>query len=753
MCKQLWATNMSFNDNKIRSGYEFVKEVVERNRFRSGDYLISAADGVECQWIEFKAVARVGNQDPDVQRKCNEEGLSIAEACDSETKRNLKRIAKAVLSLYNTRGGCILIGVCEEDGKVRPTAFPKSQDRGDKLGISSRFSISSILRYFSGLTRSIVLTIKDLKTLRELNSVFKLKCGSDNGSPPKDIRLDSLFERKIIFYKGIPIVALLVKWTANRSGVVLCSEDDDRSLLLIYRKGADNEVCNWPLVANQRNLFDEIRNDAESNEDLYSKKIALSYLKRPNSVMRMLDKAVHLLDRSFVVYAAKYVLSPVAQDKLLTRLRISLLYYGVYFLFLNALLIWFPGARLILLTAIFLGLAVSIGEMKKRIENLGLSIWVLVPPGIFILLSTVAPSKIWSICVGSIGLVASLGILSFMLKSPRLKADNESVLSQIVTLCAYLSVTIVQFPFVLFAISESGRSRLGNYILAFVVNFIPVVSSIVASRIAIVYYDGLIVGCVLMFYLPYILLFVCSVFSYGSEIVVVPKGVRASFAWLCEKVIILSVIGLFYMIIVSLGAMRDASEKKKWDNEILRSKTQVVNSGKNKADTVNDEKNSSKEQLTVNDCFAQAFASYYYCYSNEVCAILVQYDSGREDGNYRYNIALNRHYNGLKNIEYSFVGNLNDDDFEDDDFYEDDCFADFLSNKKLDVNEGLIKLFLEYIEAIRQARDSSANGLGDARNAFNGTANEVRLQLFDRFEAMNLKIDWRYIEWINRSRR
>jgi hypothetical protein len=123
-----------------------------------------------------------------------------------------------------------------------------------------------------------------------------------------------------------------------------------------------------------------------------------------------------------------------------------------------------------------------------------------------------------------------------------------------------------------------------------------------------------------------------------------------------------------------------------------------------------------------------------------------------EDANYKYNVALNRHYNGLKSIEYSFVGSLDDQDFEGDDFYEDDCFADFLSNKKLDVNEELMKLFFEYIEAIRQARDLSATGLGDASNAFNGTANEVKLRLFNRFEAMKLNINWRYIEWINRSR-
>ena len=543
---------MSFNDNKIRSGYEFAKEVIDRNRFQSGDWLIKAADGVECQWLEFKAVARICNTDREVLRKIREERLSISEACDLETKQNLKRIAKTVLSLYNTRGGCILIGVCEEDGKPRPTAFSKLQDKGDKLVINIRVSISRILRYFPSLTKSIVLTIKELNTLRELNSFFKLKCGNDNDSQTKDILLDSLFERKIIFYKGIPIIALLVKWTANRNGVVLYSEDDDRSLRLVYREGANNEVCNWPLVVNQRNSFDEIRDYAESNEDLYSKIISLSYLKRLNPLMRMLDKAVCLFDKSFVASAVKYVLSPVPQDKLYARLRISFMYYGIYFLFLNALLIWFADAKLILLIAILLGLGVSILEMKKRAEDLGLSIWSFIPPAIFILMSTIAPLSPSLLCVTSLAFVTSLAILSFMVKSPRLKVDNETILSQIMALFVYLSVTIVQFPFVFFAISESGRSILGNYILAFVVNLIPVVSSIVASRISIVYYDGLIVGCFFIFYLPYILLFISSLFCYGREIVIVPQRFRGRFAWFCEKVIILSAIGLFYMIFVSL---------------------------------------------------------------------------------------------------------------------------------------------------------------------------------------------------------
>jgi hypothetical protein len=297
----------------------------------------------------------------------------------------------------------------------------------------------------------------------------------------------------------------------------------------------------------------------------------------------------------------------------------------------------------------------------------------------------------------------------------------------------------------------------GNYILAFFVNLVPVVSSIAASHIAIVYYDGFFVGCTLMFYSPYVLLFLCAICSSASEIVIVPKMLRNRFSWLCEKVIILSLLGLIYMILVSLGAIREASDKKRWNREISEPKTRITTSGKKQVqppvEHPNAEKDSLKERLTINDYFAQAFASYYYCYSNEVCSILAQYDEcGREISNRRYNIALNRHYNGLKNIEYSFVGSQGGRAFETEDFEEDDYFADFLSNSKLVVDSEIIKLFLEYMEAIRQVGDSSTGGLGDVRHAFCDTANEIRQCLFARFETMKLKIDWRYVEWINRPR-
>ncbi len=123
-----------------------------------------------------------------------------------------------------------------------------------------------------------------------------------------------------------------------------------------------------------------------------------------------------------------------------------------------------------------------------------------------------------------------------------------------------------------------------------------------------------------------------------------------------------------------------------------------------------------------------------------------------EDCNRRYKIAINRHYNGLKNIEYSFIGSSNVEDFEDEDFDEEDYFGDFLSDRKLDVDGRITELFLEYIEAIRQVDDPSGGGDNDVRNSFSNKANEIRQRLFDRFKEMELKINWRFIEWINRPR-
>ena len=82
------------------------------------------------------------------------------------------------------------------------------------------------------------------------------------------------------------------------------------------------------------------------------------------------------------------------------------------------------------------------------------------------------------------------------------------------------------------------------------------------------------------------------------------------------------------MILVSLGAIRESSVKKRWNREISEPKTRVTTSAKKQVqppvEPPNAEKVSLKERVTINDYFAQAFASYYYCYSNEVCSIIAQ---------------------------------------------------------------------------------------------------------------------------------
>ena len=178
---------MSSRDCKVLSGYEFVQEVIDRNRFRAGDNLVNAGGG-ECQWLEFKAVVRIGIGDREVQRRVKE-GTPVTDACNSETRRNLERIAKAIVSLYNTRGGCVLIGVCEQNGIAVPTVYSESADCESRLVKRGLFRI---LRYLLAFFKGVFTTIKDLKALGGLNSLFKLRRNNDGQST--DVQLEHLFE-------------------------------------------------------------------------------------------------------------------------------------------------------------------------------------------------------------------------------------------------------------------------------------------------------------------------------------------------------------------------------------------------------------------------------------------------------------------------------------------------------------------------------------------------------------------------------
>ena len=752
---------MILNNPKVLSGYEFVHEVILRNRFRAGDYLVSA-DGGECQWLEFKALVGVGGDDEDVQSLCTGKGMSVKDACTLETRRNLQRIAKSIISLHNTRGGCILIGICEENGVALPTVYSTSRDGGRTFGASC---LGGLYRRVRSFFKGFVSIFKDMGLLRALDSLFVLRHIGGPVDRQRCLALGDLFERKILFFKGVPIIALVVKCAGESENVILYAEEPKGEFHLAFRQCADNEDCAWPLSVNQKQAFDEVWREAGVNDDLYQKIISLSCLNRPNPVLRRIDQILHLFDKSFVTSAVSYVFAHVPSDKLYARLKVSFLYYGIYFLIMNTLQVWAIGPRVLLSILILVGLLVAFFELMDRVEKLEMCIWVLIPAGMFALLGSVAPASPCVVYVSSAGLVACLAFLALIVKSPLLKTEYESAVLQMVTLFVYLTVTVVQFPFVLFAISESSRSQILNCALAFVVNMIPVVSSILASRIAMVYYDGFIVGCVLLFYLPYILLFACALFTCDSEIVVVPKRMRHVFSWICTKVIILSLIGSFYMVVVSMKAIDEAADKKKWDAEIAVSKNKKHQPVKNEVNPIRQEEAPvAQGRLTINDCFAQAFASYYYCYSNEVSRILAQHEKyGKDAVNCGLRASASWHYKGLKNIEYSFIGSTTPDECDDDDesydweggdedVDEEGCFDDFLSNKKLDVDVTIVRLFREYVKTIRQEIDSADDGRDDVGGPFEGNANEIRRKLFDLFETMKLHIDWGYVRWINRPR-
>ena len=738
---------MGLIDQKVMSGYEFVSEVIRRNRFRAGDNLISL-EGGECQWLEFKAVVGIGSDDAEVQRLHREKMISLVEACKFETGRNLDRIAKAIISLYNIRGGCVLIGVCEKDGKPVPTAESVISTHWKKSGF-----ISVLLRLLT-LLKGVYSIVKDLRFLRSLKQRCELKFNADGECQSNSVLIEHLFDRKIIFYRSVPIIALVVKCASSSNKVALYSNGAHEEDYLLFRRGAHNETCAWPLVANQANLFEETRNDAVTNDDLRQKFLALSY-QNPNSVIRMLNAFVQCFDRSLVASAVTYMFSPVSIEKMDARLRVSFVYYAIIFLSLNGLLIWFPGYKLIVQVLILICLVVAFCEIRKRIEH-SWSCNFLCFPLVFILLSVVAPLKEWAVYTSSMGLsVSAVGFL-LVSRSPRLKDVSDKMLSQLVTLLVYMIMLVVQYPFILFALSDGTQPlSLKTYILSVVVDFIPVVSSIVAYNVSIRYYDGFFIGGFLLFYMPYVLMGMADM----DGITIGPKRVRDVLESVCPKVVILAFLGLWYMLLISIGAIgRLVDDASIMLNPIRTNDSgiNITNTGAGIVTKLNSETNNGGiVQLTINDCFAQAVSSYYYSFSNEISQIQAKWRENSDSVRIRrYKDAVSFYYKGLKNIEWSFFGCPDEDDIDDDWLEEDDYFDDdFLSNRRLDIDNRLTTLFNEYLKNVRQVCDSSDEEVNNGHPLFKDQARKSREKLFDQFSELKLKIDWGYIKWINRPRK
>lgn len=179
---------MEPNDSETVSGFEFVKKVIEINRFRAGDYLVEAAGG-ECQWLEFKTVIGISRNDPVVSSEAAA-GKPIRQLCERETKRNLRRIATAMVSLYNTRGGCVLIGVCENNSGVAMPTVVANRAYG---GFWNR--LSHFMKFPFVFFRGCWLVWGSRRYLKRMDALLKLSAAD------RRISIRQLYEPVVVFLR------------------------------------------------------------------------------------------------------------------------------------------------------------------------------------------------------------------------------------------------------------------------------------------------------------------------------------------------------------------------------------------------------------------------------------------------------------------------------------------------------------------------------------------------------------------------
>jgi hypothetical protein len=186
--------------------FDLCSRVLDRSQ---GDVapLLKLTGGQETDWLEFKASC-----EPPV------EGLSPSETVDEYRWH----VARAMVALANTHGGCLLIGV-DDDGK------PVGLGPSDPSGQIGKDGMDSFLRHLD----AAVLRRRDWK------------CGKK-----RLVKFDEPLPENLIEYRqtslgGIPIVAVLVRPLAAGASCLYCSEtveDKQRHFLLIRQAGQLGQV-------------------------------------------------------------------------------------------------------------------------------------------------------------------------------------------------------------------------------------------------------------------------------------------------------------------------------------------------------------------------------------------------------------------------------------------------------------------------------------------------------------------------------
>jgi len=187
--------------------FDLCSRVLDRSQ---GDVapLLKLTGGQETDWLEFKA-------------SCERpvEGLSPGETADDYRWH----VARAMVALANTHGGCLLLGV-NDDGE------PVGLGPSDPSGQIANDDMDGFLRHLD-------------------DAVFRRGAGWKCGKG-RVVKFDESLPENLIEYRqaslgGIPVVAVLVRPVATEASCLYCSEtvdDKQRHFLLIRQAGQLGQV-------------------------------------------------------------------------------------------------------------------------------------------------------------------------------------------------------------------------------------------------------------------------------------------------------------------------------------------------------------------------------------------------------------------------------------------------------------------------------------------------------------------------------
>ena len=194
-------------EEKPISAYDLCSRVLTASE-GDASALIQIAGGQETDWIEFKAA-------------CEPPSSGAENGCQTDDYR--WHVAKAVVALANTHGGCLLLGV-DDDGKAVGLA------PSDPFGQIEKEGMDGFLRHLDGAV---------------FRRIAGWKC-SKKGTVTFD---ESLPENLLVYRQaslgGIPVVAVLVRPVAAGESCLYCCEKFEgkqRHFLLIRKAGQLGQI-------------------------------------------------------------------------------------------------------------------------------------------------------------------------------------------------------------------------------------------------------------------------------------------------------------------------------------------------------------------------------------------------------------------------------------------------------------------------------------------------------------------------------